>query len=51
MKTLELTYLLSNMSSYYDIPLKYDNDYRNRNKEVVSEFEAIADEIRKLNEV
>lgn len=51
MKSVELSLLLSNMVSYFDIPLTYGEDYRRKNENIVLVFEDIAEEIGRLNEV
>ncbi|MGD1416398.1 hypothetical protein [Bacillus stercoris] len=40
-----LKFLLSQMAVEYDIPLEYDQEYREKNKEVVEVFEEISKEI------
>lgn len=51
MKSVELTVLMSNMATHFEIPLEYGNEYRKKNKETVLVFESIADQIKKLNSV
>ncbi|MFB5759018.1 hypothetical protein [Paenibacillus medicaginis] len=51
MKVVELSTLLNHMVAKHNIPLEYGNEYRMKNKDIVIEFESIADEIGKLNSI
>ncbi|MED1125556.1 hypothetical protein [Bacillus atrophaeus] len=44
-KLNELRFLLSQMAVEHSIPLTYDQEYRERNKEVIEVFEEISKEI------
>lgn len=48
-KKLMLSNLLNVMVSTFNIPPTYDRKYANENKEVISVFESIVNEIRKLD--